>query len=132
MRPPYTSPMMTLLTTAVVLDQRASVNHMMLIASHMLELMAHTSTLDYRELQETRVDIHTSPDSVTVVLVDMTTSLVEMPLALPTDLKSAQIRTSLPEAFLIEKKTTTFIKCSDSTLHPMLVSNSDLDNDCRL
>ena len=127
MRPPYTSPMMTLLTTAVVLDQRASVNHMMLIASHMLELMAHTSTLDYRELQETRVDIHTSPDSVTVVLVDMTTSLVEMPLALPTDLKSAQIRTSLPEAFLIEKKTTTFIKCSDSTLHPMLVSNSDLD-----
>lgn len=127
MRPPSTSPMMTLLTTAVVLDQRASVNHMMLIASHMLELMAHTSTLDYKELQETRVDIHTSPDSVTVVLVDMTTSLVEMPLALPTDLKSAQIRTSLPEAFLIEKKTTTFIKCSDSTLHPMLVSNSDLD-----
>ena len=127
MRPPSTSPMMTLLTTAVVLDQRASVNHMMLIASHMLELMAHTSTLDYRELQEIRVDIHTSPDSVTVVLVDMTTSLVEMPLALPTDLKLAQIRTSLPEAFLIEKKTTTFIKCSDSTLHPMLVSNSDLD-----
>ena len=127
MRPPSTSPMMTLLTTAVVLDQRASVNHMMLIASHMLELMAHTSTLDYKELQETRVDIHTSPDSVTVVLVDMTTSLVEMPLALPTDLKSVQIRTSLPEVFLIEKKTTTFIKCSDSTLHPMLVSNSDLD-----
>ena len=127
MRPPSTSPMMTLLTTAVVLDQRASVNHMMLIASHMLELMEHTSTLDYRELQETRVDIHTSPDSVTVALVDMTTSLVEMPLALPTDLKSVQIRTSLPEAFLIEKKTTTFIKCSDSTLHPMLVSNSDLD-----
>ena len=100
---------------------------MMLIASHMLELMVHTLTLDYRELQETRVDIHTSPDSVTVVLVDMTTSLVEMPLALPTDLKSVQIRTSLPEVFLIEKKTTTFIKCSDSTLHPMLVSNSDLD-----
>ena len=127
MRPPSTSPMMTLLTIAVVLDQRASVNHKMLIASHMLVLMVHTSTLDYRESQETRVDTHTSPDSVTVVLVDMTTSSVEMPLALPTELKSAQIRTSLPEAFLIEKKTTTFIKCSDSTLHPMLVSNSDLD-----
>ena len=128
MKPPSTSPMMTLLTTAVVLDQRASVvTHMMRPALTTLLVLVHTSILDYRELHQTRVDTHTSPDSVTVVLVDMTISIVEMPLALPTELKSAQIRISSPEAFLIEKKTTTYIKCSDNMLHPMLVSNSDLD-----
>ena len=119
--------MMTLLTTAVVLDQRASVTHMMRPAWTTLLELVHTSILDYRELHQTRVDTHTSPDSVSVVLVDMTLSMVKMPLALSTELKSAQIRISSPEAFLIEKKTTTYIKCSDNMLHPMLVSNSDLD-----
>ena len=103
MKPPSTSPMMTLLTTAVVLDQRASVvTHMMRPALTTLLVLVHTSILDYRELHQTRVDTHTSPDSVTVVLVDMTISIVEMPLALPTELKSAQIRISSPEAFLID------------------------------
>ena len=127
MRPLSTSPMMTLLTTAVVLDQRASVTHMMRPAWTTLLELVHTSILDCRELHQTRVDTHTSPDSVSVVLVDMTLSMVKMPLALSTELKSAQIRISSPEAFLIEKKTTTYIKCSDNMLHPMLVSNSDLD-----
>ena len=127
MRPLSTSPMMTLLTTAVVLDQRASVTHMMRPAWTTLLELVHTSILDYRELHQTRVDTHTFPDSVSVVLVDMTLSMVKMPLALSTELKSAQIRISSPEAFLIEKKTTTYIKCSDNMLHPMLVFNSDLD-----
>ena len=103
MRPLSTSPMMTLLTTAVVLDQRASVvTHMMRLALTTLLVLVHTSILDYRELHQTRVDTHTSPDSVSVVLVDMTLSMVKMPLALSTELKSAQIRISSPEAFLID------------------------------
>ena len=127
MRPLSTSPMMTLLTTAVVLDQRASVTHMMRPAWTTLLELVHTSILDYRELHQTRVDTHTSPDSESVALVDTTSSTVVIQPASPTEPKSAQIRISSPEAFLIEKKTTTYIKCSDNMLHPMLVSNSDLD-----
>ena len=88
--------------------------------------------MDTKELHQHKEDTHTSPDSDMVALEDTITSTVVIQLASPMELKSAQIRISSPEAFLTDKQTMTLNRCLANTLHPMLVSNSDLSNDCRL